>query len=210
LSSHFEITREGSLLVNVAEPVPSAPRAGLFLDRDGVINERIFGSYVTNWSEFKFTPGIVTALCQISSLKLPMIVVSNQAGVGKNLITKEQLADITQRFVRELAAAGARIDAVYYCPHRPDENCRCRKPATGLLTRAAADWNIDLRGSVLIGDSQSDLSAAEAVGCKSLYFSQAGQRDAPGQVITGKISHNSQSLPAAIKLALRDASTPAR
>jgi D-glycero-D-manno-heptose 1,7-bisphosphate phosphatase len=210
LSSHFEITREGSLFVSVAEPVPSAPRAGLFLDRDGVINERIFGSYVTNWSEFKFTPGIVAALCQISTLKLPMIVVSNQAGVGKNLITKEQLADITQRFVHELAAAGARIDAVYYCPHRPDENCRCRKPATGLLTRAAADWNIDLRGSLLIGDSQSDLAAAEAAGCKSLYFSQPGPHNAAHHVMPGKISHNSQSLPAAIKLALRDASTPAR
>jgi histidinol-phosphate phosphatase family protein len=192
------------------EPAPSAPRPGLFLDRDGVINERIFGSYVTNWSEFKFTHGIASALCQLSSLNLPMIVVSNQAGVGKNLVTRERLAEITKRFVSELAAGGARIDAVYYCPHRPDENCRCRKPATGLLTRAAADWNIDLRRSVLIGDSQSDLAAAGAAGCKSLYFSQAGPYDAAHHVIPGKIPHNSQSLPAAIKLALRDASTPAR
>jgi histidinol-phosphate phosphatase family protein len=192
------------------EPVPSASRPGLFLDRDGVINERIFGSYVTNWSEFKFTPGIVSALGQVSTLQLPIIVVSNQAGVGKNLVTKDQLAEITQRFVGELAAAGARIDAVYYCPHRPDENCRCRKPATGLLTRAAADWNIDLRRSVLIGDSQSDLAAATSVGCKSLYFSQPAPDDAPRQALAGKVPHNSQSLFAAIKIALRDASTPAR
>lgn len=210
MSNNCEITREGSLRVNIVEPVPSASRPGLFLDRDGVINERIFGSYVANWSEFKFVPGIVSALSQVSTLQLPMIVVSNQAGVGKQLVSKEQLAEITQRFVRALAVAGARIDAVYYCPHRPDENCRCRKPATGLLTRAAADWNIDLRRSVLVGDSPSDLAAAEAVGCKSLYFSQVAPHDALRQVLAGKIPHNSQSLPAAIRLALRDASTPAR
>jgi len=207
VSSHCEITPEGSLRVNIVEPVVSASRPALFLDRDGVINERIFGSYVTNWSEFRFTPGIISALCQLSTLQLPMIVVSNQAGVGKNLVTKEQLAEITQRFVSELAAAGARIDAVYYCPHRPDDNCRCRKPATGLLTRAATDRNIDLRRSVLVGDSQSDMAAAEAVGCNPLYFSHTGKHDAPYQTILGKIPHNSQSLPAAIKLALRDAST---
>lgn len=210
MSGDWEITREGSLRINIVDPVPSASRPGLFLDRDGVINERIFGSYVTNWSEFKFTSGIVSALSQVSILQLPIIVVSNQAGVGKNLVTKAQLAEVTQRFVRELAAAGARIDAVYYCPHRPDENCRCRKPATGLLTRAAADWSVDLRRSVLIGDSRSDLTAAEAVGCKALYFSQAESPDAPHQALAGKISHNSQSLFAAIKIALRDASTPAR
>ncbi|HEY6291757.1 MAG TPA: HAD family hydrolase, partial [Terriglobia bacterium] len=137
-------------------------RPVIFLDRDGVINERVVGGYVTNWSEFRFLNGVVPVLRELRRFKLPLIVVSNQAGVGKRLMNRTALADITERFVARLARAAVPIAAVYYCPHAPDDGCRCRKPRPGLLLRAAHDWRIDLGRSILIGDSPSDVEAARA------------------------------------------------
>lgn len=145
-------------------------RPAIFLDRDGVINHRTLGGYVTNWRQFKFIPGIKTALAQLSKLGVPLIVVSNQAGVGKGLVTRRALRDITERFVAALAKAGARIDAVYYCPHTPEDHCPCRKPRPGLLKQAARDWRLNLKRSVLIGDSLSDLEAARAVHCPAIFL----------------------------------------
>ena len=159
----------------------SLPRSGrrpaIFIDRDGVINERIADGYVTAWDEFRFLPGITQALAEISRLRLPMIVVSNQAGVRRRLIRPSALGDLTGRFVGALAREGARIDAVYYCPHAPEDGCRCRKPRPGLLLEAARDWRLDLGRSALIGDSARDLEAARAAGCRSVLL-QAGSAPA--------------------------------
>jgi len=134
-------------------PMDNGPRPAIFLDRDGVINERILNGYVRTWEDFKFVDGISDAVASWAHLGLPIIVVSNQACVGKGLIDAPYLQEITRRFVAELAAAGARVDAVYYCPHRSDEHCECRKPRPGLLREASRDWHIDLSQSVLVGDS---------------------------------------------------------
>jgi len=146
-------------------------RPAIFLDRDGVINEQIPAGYVTNWTEFRFRHGILGALRCLSRLKLPMIVVSNQAGVGKRLMSRPMLRQITERFVAALARAGARIDAVYYCPHAPEDACQCRKPLPGLLLEAARDWRLDLSRSVLVGDSPRDMEAARAVRCRGVLLS---------------------------------------
>jgi D-glycero-D-manno-heptose 1,7-bisphosphate phosphatase len=153
-----------------SSPPLTGTRPAILCDRDGVINERIFGSYVTTWNEFQFRPGIKDALASMAELKLPIIVISNQAGVGKSLISPEALQDITERFVAELHERGARVDAVYYCPHTPEQHCGCRKPHPGLLEAAARDWRLDLRRSVLIGDSQSDMQAARSLDCRAILL----------------------------------------
>jgi D-glycero-D-manno-heptose 1,7-bisphosphate phosphatase len=165
------IAASGCIRFFLSQPDRAEFRPALFLDRDGVINERIPGGYVTNWDAFRFVPGIVEALQALSSLELPIIVVSNQAAVGKGLLSIRGLSEITRRFADVLRRAEARVDAVYYCPHTPSENCDCRKPKPGLLRMAASDWGIDLRRSVLIGDAPTDFAAAAAAGCRSLAFS---------------------------------------
>lgn len=143
----------------------------IFLDRDGVINRRRPGDYVLNWSEFVFVPGIRSALKQLSSLGLPLIVISNQAAVGKGLLDPSGLEDITTRMHQTLLSDQVFLFAAYYCIHRSTEGCICRKPKPGLLFRAAQDHNLDLSRSIFIGDSDTDLQAAQAAGCKPVLFS---------------------------------------
>jgi D-glycero-D-manno-heptose 1,7-bisphosphate phosphatase len=196
--------REGIIRISFTQSPRPGSIPAIFLDRDGVINERIFGSYVADWLGFKFIPGISKALAQLAALKLPLIVISNQAGVGKKLVTRESLEEITHRFVSELNSQGVFIDAVYYCPHRPDEGCKCRKPAPGLLLQAASDWHLDLRRSVFVGDSESDLDAAKAAGCRSISFRHASNPSDMSLSAARSVTHDSESLSAAVRLLLRD------
>jgi D-glycero-D-manno-heptose 1,7-bisphosphate phosphatase len=154
----------------VRQPPERGRSPAIFLDRDGVINERIVGGYVRRWEEFHFIDGAEQALRQIRRLGVPILVISNQAGVGKGLASRHSLEEITTRFVQALARAGARIDAAYYCPHVNQDNCPCRKPRPGLLLQAARDWRLDLSRSVMVGDSLRDLEAAYAAGCRAVLF----------------------------------------
>jgi len=142
----------------------------IFLDRDGVINCRRPGDYVLNWSQFLFVSGIQAALKQLSALHLPMIVISNQAAVGKGLLNPLALQEITAQMQQTLLADGVSLAAVFYCTHRADENCDCRKPRPAMLLRAANEFNIDLSRSIFIGDSASDIEAGLAAGCKPVLF----------------------------------------
>jgi histidinol-phosphate phosphatase family protein len=100
-----------------------------------------------------------------------VIVVSNQAGVGKGLMTAAHLDEITRRFVAEVETRGGRILAVYYCTHRAEDGCECRKPKPGLLRRAQAEHHFDFGRTFLVGDTESDLLAAHAVGCPAIMVS---------------------------------------
>jgi len=142
----------------------------IFIDRDGVINERRPGDYVVNWSQFIFMPGIRAALKQLATLQLPMIVISNQAAIGKGLLDQTGLEEITAQMNRTLLADGVKLAAAYFCPHRPDQNCICRKPKPAMLLSAAHDFNIDLSRSIFIGDSESDVKAARAAGCRPVLI----------------------------------------
>ena len=177
---------------------------GIFLDRDGVINRRIEGGYATKWSEFKFIPGIRGAISELSSLKLPIIVVSNQAGVGKGLLPGSRLVSITKRFVTVLRRAGARIDAVYYCPHRASQKCPCRKPKAGLLRRAAADWGLELKKSILVGDSASDARAAKAAGCRSVLMGAGLPSSAKSQARRSSGRANAPATPSEMVKVVRE------
>lgn len=142
-------------------------RKAIFIDRDGVINYNR-SDYVKSWKEFKFIPGAKKAIKRINETDRLLILVTNQSPIGRGIFTKETLDNIHFKMLNELSAAGAHIDAIYFCPHKPDDGCNCRKPRPGLILRAAEDYNIDLSGSWMIGDSKSDLEAGVKAGCKTL------------------------------------------
>lgn len=139
-------------------------RAAVFLDRDGVINENR-PDYVKSWAEFTFLPGVFASLRRLAQTELAIVVVSNQSAVNRGLVSETTLEEIHTRMASEITRHGGRIDAIFYCPHRPDENCPCRKPQPGLLLRAAKELDLNLTASYLIGDAISDVEAGLAVGC---------------------------------------------
>jgi len=136
----------------------------VFLDRDGVINQNQ-RDYVKSWDEFEFLPGALAALRRLASTRYAIVVVSNQSAINRGLVSWAEVNAINDRMLREIEEAGGRIDAVYICPHRPDEECDCRKPKPGLLYQAASELDIDLASSYLVGDALSDMEAALAAGC---------------------------------------------
>jgi D-glycero-D-manno-heptose 1,7-bisphosphate phosphatase len=139
-----------------------------FLDRDGVINSKPpEGQYVTRWEEMRFLPGVANAIGKLKQAGFRVIVVSNQRCVAKGFMTTADVDAIHERMCSELCAAGAVIDAVYYCPHEKHPRCTCRKPAPGMLLAAAHDHQIDLAASWMIGDSNIDVAAGRNAGCKT-------------------------------------------
>jgi len=139
----------------------------VFLDRDGVINENR-NDYVKNIDEFNFLPGVLDALRRLHAAGIRAAVISNQACIGKGLVAKETLADIDRFMFSCVAEAGGEITATYYCPHKPDDNCDCRKPAPGLLLRASRDMKVDPKDTVFVGDNFKDIEAGKAAGCKTV------------------------------------------
>jgi histidinol-phosphate phosphatase family protein len=140
----------------------------VFLDRDGVINRRPpEGQYITRWEDMEFLPGVAEAISLLNSAGFRVIVVSNQRCVAKGLITPHELDAMHQRMSDELAAAGAIIEEIYYCPHEEQPPCGCRKPAPGMLLKAASEHHIDLTGSWMIGDSDKDVRAGRNAGCRT-------------------------------------------
>jgi D-glycero-D-manno-heptose 1,7-bisphosphate phosphatase len=139
-------------------------RPTVFLDRDGVINRRRL-DHVRSWQEFEFLPGTLVGLAALRLLGARVIVVTNQAAVGRGLLSVTRLEGIHDEMRRAVQAAGGAIEAIYACLHRPDAGCGCRKPAAGLLLAAASDLGLSLKGSIMVGDSISDVEAARAAGC---------------------------------------------
>jgi D-glycero-D-manno-heptose 1,7-bisphosphate phosphatase len=145
-----------------------AGRAGVrlsavFVDRDGVVNRKApEGEYVTAWEEFAFLPGALQGLALLAAAGPPVVMVTNQRGIARGRMTEADLADIHARMRAAVELAGGRIDAIYHCPH--EGGCDCRKPATGLFERAAADLGIDLAASAVVGDRASDMEAAGRIG----------------------------------------------
>ena len=137
----------------------------VFLDRDGTINRKAAeGDYVKSWAEFEFLPGAVEGLALLRSRGLRLIVVTNQRGIARGLMGAEDLADIHARMRAELVPLDADVDAIYFCPHEAGE-CNCRKPGTGMFEAARRDEPaIDFARSVVVGDSDSDMEAAAAIG----------------------------------------------
>ena len=139
----------------------------MLLDRDGVLNKKATRArYVRTWEEFEWLPGALEALRLFSEAGYRVIVISNQAGIGRGTMKEEDVRVIHARMRAEAAAAGGRIDAVYYCPHGREDGCDCRKPKPGMLLQAQQDFALNLRQVVFIGDDVRDGQAGAAAGCR--------------------------------------------
>jgi D-glycero-D-manno-heptose 1,7-bisphosphate phosphatase len=163
-------------------------RPAVFLDRDGVIIENR-GDYVKSWEEVRFVPGAFDAIRRLGQSEYAVVVVTNQSAVGRGIITLDEATRINERVVGEIEARGGRVDASYLCPHRPDEACKCRKPAPGMLFRAADEFGLDLGHSVLVGDAASDIEAARLAGVQGiLVLTGRGSEQALLLERTGNVS----------------------
>ena len=141
----------------------------IFLDRDGVINKYPGDTkYVTSWKKFCFLPRAREAVALLTSKNYPVFVISNQAGVGKGIYSQDTLNDISARMLKALERTNAKINAVFYCTHRDEDNCSCRKPKAGLIKSAIKGRRINLKNSFFIGDTIRDVHTAKAAGCKSI------------------------------------------
>ncbi len=146
-------------------------RWSLFLDRDGVVNRRIPGGYVTCWEDFEFIPGALEALAVLSGIFIRIIIVSNQQGVGKGLMTMEELNEIDRRMKAMVKENGGRIDATYYAPYLANTRHTDRKPGTGMGLRAKADFpGISFSRSVMAGDSGSDIEFGKNLGMVTVWI----------------------------------------
>ena len=142
----------------------------LFLDRDGVINEELLGSYVTDWSEFKFCDGAEEALKQLSEIFGCIVVVSNQRGVGRGIMTLDMLKDITGRMIGTIAEQGGRIDRAYACTAVSD-NDHNRKPNVGMALQAKEDFpEIDFKRSIMVGNSPSDMEFGKRLAMQTIFL----------------------------------------
>ena len=137
----------------------------LFLDRDGVINEKIDNNYVGNWKQFQFRDGALEMIKKLSSLTGRTVIVTNQRGIGRGLMTEDDLACIHDNMKLAISNSGGNIDGIYHCPHIIEDNCKCRKPQTGLALKAQDDFpQINFQKSLMIGDSISDMEFAKRLG----------------------------------------------
>ncbi|GAC1666477.1 MAG: HAD family hydrolase [Candidatus Acidiferrum sp.] len=141
-------------------------RRAVFLDRDGTISEEL--GYLNHVSRFRIFPFAAAAIRRLNDAGLPVIVVTNQSGIGRGYFPESLVQTIHQVMTQQLAAAGAHLQGVYYCPHTSADGCVCRKPSPGLLDRAAAEHAIDLRQSFVVGDRYGDLELASRAGARGI------------------------------------------
>jgi len=146
----------------------------IFLDRDGVLMENR-SDYIRDWSQVIIFSQAITALTSPVIKKYKLVVVTNQSAVGRGLVLAETVQEINDRLAMIIRDAGRQIDGIYTCPHTPQDGCDCRKPKPGLLIQAAADLNIDLAHSWMIGDAWSDLLAGQAAGVPKLAILRTGR-----------------------------------
>ncbi|WP_372400592.1 HAD-IIIA family hydrolase (plasmid) [Azospirillum sp. HJ39] len=178
-------------------PARSRRRAAFF-DRDGVLNEDV--GYAHLPGQITWMPGAKEAVKRLNDAGFLVFVVTNQGGVARGYYSEEHVRTLHRWMQDELRAVGAHIDAFYHCPHHPEHgeppyrtDCSCRKPEPGMLLQAMADWPVDLKGSFLIGDRDTDLLAAQRVGIEGTLY-RGGDLDA---VVSSILAHPADSSPAA-------------
>ncbi len=150
-----------------------AGRRGVFLDRDGTLIEEV--GYVNHLERARLYPWAARAIRKLNKAGLPVIVVTNQSGVGRGYFPEKLVRETHRKIARQLRAQGARVEAFYYCPHHPlgsvkryRKVCRCRKPATGMLEAAARRFHLDLAGSFVVGDSYRDVETGHNAGARTI------------------------------------------
>jgi D-glycero-D-manno-heptose 1,7-bisphosphate phosphatase len=141
-------------------------RRAVFLDRDGTIGEEL--GYVNHIERFQIFPYAAESIRELNRADIPVIVVTNQSGIARNIFPESLVHEVHKKMVAELAAGGAWIDAIYFCPHKSEDACECRKPNPGLLQRAAREHSLDLTSSWVIGDRYADLEMGHAAGSRGV------------------------------------------
>jgi len=145
------------------------PKRIIILDRDGVINKKpAKADYVKKWEEFEFLPGAIDAVKMLNEKGFSVFIITNQAGIARNLMTESDLRNIHNNMKDEMETKGAKIERIYYCPHGWNDGCECRKPKPGMFYEVARDYNINLTKTVFIGDDERDLEAGNAAGCHTI------------------------------------------
>ncbi len=158
----------------------------IFLDRDGVIN-RDSPDYIKSWDEFCFLPGSLEAIKGFTENGYAVILITNQSVINRKMISVKTLELIHGNLKKAVLEHGGRITDIFYCPHRPDEHCSCRKPAPGLIFQAAEKYNIDPTGAIMIGDSAKDILCAENAGCKTSILVGTGNGPQAARFFSGRI-----------------------
>jgi D-glycero-D-manno-heptose 1,7-bisphosphate phosphatase len=147
--------------------------AGIFLDRDGTINEEV--DFLSSPQDLHLLPRVAEAILELNTIGFKVFIVTNQSGIARGLLTEKQLQEIHNTLLARLSENGARIDAMYYCPHHPDVGepryrlaCNCRKPQIGMMKKAVQEFSVDLSHSFVIGDRLIDIQMGNAVGALSI------------------------------------------
>ncbi len=147
----------------------------IFLDRDGTINKE--DGYITKPDQLKLYDGTITALKMLDEMGYRIVIVSNQAGVGRGLLTEAKLQEINAALLGTLKDHGIEIEKLYYCPHHPDavvpeykKDCECRKPKTGMILRASAELDVRVQGAYMIGDKLTDIELAHNFGGRGILL----------------------------------------
>ena len=177
----------------------------VFLDRDGTICEEV--AYLSSPEQIRLIPGAGEAIRLLNERGIKTVVVTNQSGIARGLFSEERLVEIHQELFRQLRVDGAFLDAIYSCPHHPTEGkdpycrpCECRKPASGLILRAASELGIDLKRSYCVGDRHADLECGRRVGTKGvLVLTGYGSEEKSG------VGHDSGRTPSSVVPDLREA-----
>jgi D-glycero-D-manno-heptose 1,7-bisphosphate phosphatase len=156
------------------QPRSGGLRPAVFMDRDGTLIDDV--GYCGRPEDVRLLDGVWEALGELRTEGFALVVVSNQSGIGRGVITRGQACAVHERFAQGLKAVGIVLDAAEYCPHTPWNDCPCRKPKPGMLLRAAEREGIDLNRSFMIGDRGSDVQAGQRAGCATILFGARGGR----------------------------------
>lgn len=163
-----------------------------FLDRDGVINKDV--DFLSSPSDIEILPWAAEAIKRLNEKGIPVVVVTNQSGVARGYFSEMTLADIHEKMKKLLAREGASIDAIYYCPHLPEADkeeyaieCDCRKPAPGMILKAAKELNIDPARSFLVGDSERDIEAGNSAGCYTIMVASIMPEKTAADAVVGNL-----------------------
>jgi len=163
------------------------PNSALFLDRDGVINIRKMGGYIQNYEEFRFIDGVKQALSIFNNIFDHIFVVTNQQGIGKNLMTEDDFQLITDKMLADIEKEGGRIDKVYHCSDLKDTSSPNRKPNVGMAFKAAKDYpKIVFSQSIMVGDGNSDMLFGKRCGMTTVFIDNKTEESFDEQLIDYK------------------------
>lgn len=158
----------------------------IFLDRDGTLNYDS-RDYIKNLSEFRLFPFTVPALAILQRLGYRLVVITNQACIGRGLTTTEAVEAIHAFMQNELRQNGIVLDRIYYCPHLKEEQCNCRKPAIGNVLKAATELQVDLQRSFFIGDAPKDIATGKRAGCRTIQVATGVWDNDPGDLTPDEV-----------------------